>query len=323
MAKELVDNIFRILKIRVKQSCRIFLQIGVIYMILIAIIIVVVGVSTYISLTDLPKTCYISAFWLLIIAFIHSRRKDYTFLLLSMKFPRAICGTEYVLLSVPLAILLLINSQYLIAIILLASTFSIGFLKIKTTWKRKTLNTFLQQLIPNDMYEWKAGIRKSFFPILIFWLLGLSLSFFVASVPIALFFIGIIMIDFYDKNESWQMLISFEKRPQALLMHKIKEHTLSLLILFAPLILAFMLFHSAYWHIPLVELVILLSIHIYAIISKYALYSHSDEQGSSAYLLIGTLIGLFPVTTPILWIASIFLFFKARNNLNTYLHDYN
>jgi hypothetical protein len=222
----------------------------------------------------------------------------------------------------PLFIGLSINARIPVILLAFFALIAVSFSKVRLKRGKKTLNTSLQRLIPDDMYEWKSGIRKYFYLIHVFWISGIGASFFVAGIPVSIFMLGLIISAFYEKNESWQILISFEKNPEALLLYKIRNHIFLFLIATLPLALIFMIIHFEYWYIPVIELVMFLSIHIYAIILKYAYYSHNRESGNTAFLIVGTLLGLIPVTTPVLWILSIFLFYKARFNLNNYLHDY-
>lgn len=47
--------------------------------------------------------------------------------------------------------------------------------------------------------------------ILFVYLIGLFTSFFVGSVPVAVFILGVILMSFYEHGESAQMLIATEK----------------------------------------------------------------------------------------------------------------
>lgn len=319
----MIKDVLAILNIRIKQLYRSLAQIGLIRCFILLIILLYAGFAIYINAADIQKAYIISVCWLLIIAYLHYRRKDYDFLFLSMGFSRLICSVEYVVLSVPLFIILLVNKQWAISILLLLCVFFTGFVRMQFKWQQKTLNTCFQKLIFDDMVEWKAGIRKYFYPITGLWILGLFTSFFIASVPIAIFFIGILVIDFYEKNESWQILISSEKSPSDFLLHKIKRHILFFCAIVLPLVLAFIIFHTAYWYIVVIEVFVLLSVHIFSVVLKYAYYSYDKKSGNFAFLTVGIFIGLIPVTAPFLLIFSVYLFFKARYNLEYYLHDYN
>jgi hypothetical protein len=119
------------------------------------------------------------------------------------------------------------------------------------------------------------------------------------------------------------MLISYQKSANKLLYHKIKRHLLIFSIITLPLIVAFIIFHLELWYIPFIEFVVLLSIHIYCIVLKYAFYSNNVGSVNPVLQMMGIFIGLIPPATPILWILSVFFFSKAKMNLYLYLNDYN
>jgi hypothetical protein len=281
-------------------------------------------VMIYVASEKEQNSYFIAAGWALITIFIHTKRKDIIFLNINMLLFPCICFVEYSLISIPLIICLSLNEQWISVLLILLSAAGISFIDIKRKRGKRTLNTRLQQYIPSDMYEWKAGIRKYFFPIIIAWMIGFFTVLFVASVPTVIFIIGLILIEFYETNESWQILISHEAKAIRLLYNKILHHLIVFVIIVFPLVIAFVIFHPDIWFLPVIELIIFLSIHIYCIVLKYAFYIPNTYSGrSKVFLMVGIPIGLIPVTTPMLWIFSIYFFQKARINLNFYLNDYN
>ena len=66
--------------------------------------------------------------------------------------------------------------------------------------KLSNRNTWLQQSIPSECFEWKGGVRQTLFILIPFWVIGLCTSFFIGSVPITLFILGIIPFSFYEPN---------------------------------------------------------------------------------------------------------------------------
>jgi hypothetical protein len=320
---ELLFNVRITLFIRWKQSCRALSRLGLFRVVTLLIIILFLLAAVYTATGKTQNAIFISCFWASILTFIHIKRNDTTFLRINMTFSRLICSVEYVALSVPLAINLLLQKHILLALSILLWAMGTGFVDVRLQRQRKTLNTRLQQAIPSGMYEWKAGVRQYFFAIIIAWILGLCVSFFVAGVPVALFVIGILMFDFYKTYESWQILLSGQKNADKFLYLKIGQHIMLFSLLVVPLVAAFMIFHPEYWYIPVIEVIILLSVHIYCIVLKYAFYSHDKREVNPALLITGLCIGLIPVTTPVLWLFSICFFYKAKTNLYFYLNDYN
>jgi len=299
-------------------------QLGIFYLAILLVLCLLVFAVVYEKSKQMEYAALISGFWVFIVAAIHAKRTDKRFLKINMKFDRLICSVEYFLLSIPLAACLLLNWQWLFAISLIFCVLGIGFIKINRRTQRKTLNTRLQQQIPSGMYELKAGVRQYLFILIIVWTLGLlCAAFFVAAIPVAMFIIGLLMFDFYKTNESWQMLLSYQKNAGKLLLYKIREHCIFYAVINLPLVILFVIFHFELWYISVAVFVILLSIHIYCIVLKYAFYSHSRSSVNPILAATGILIGLIPFLTPLLWLFSGYLFLKAQTNLKPYLNDYN
>jgi len=320
----LLSNIRNVITIRLKQTYRLLYQIGIIRLIVLSTLYIVAMRYVYLITGQIHFSgYYISGTWLLIISYIHLKRSDRIFLQINLTYESFVICIEYVLLSIPLIICLLLNRQWILIVCMILGIIFISPIKIIWKSQTKTLNTRMQKYIPFDMYEWKAGVRNCFYPILFCWIIGFCLASFVVGVPIAIFIIGFLIFGFYTTNESLPMLLSYEKGTNSLIIYKIKQHTLIFSILIFPLVGIFMIFHSNLWYIPVIEYVLFLFIHIYSIILKYAFYSHDNSAVNPIFLMMGLFIGLIPLTAPVLWVFSIYLFHKAQVNLSPYLNDYN
>jgi hypothetical protein len=320
--KKSAFEVYSILLLRWKQTYRIALLIGVVRMLILLISSLYLLVVIYTASEKEQNACCMACIWGFVLFFIHVKRADRRFLQIHMHFAQWICGIEYIILSLPITICFLMHQWWLIALSLIVGAFAIGFIKIWEKRQSKQSNTCMQAYIPHDAYEWEAGVRKYLYAIITVWLFGFCLSFFTPVTPIAIGILGLLIIDFYEENESWQMLISYQKSANRLLYYKLKQHLLLFTILILPLIVTFLLFHPVLWYILFVEYIVILSIHVYSIILKYAFYSHGRSTINYGLLLIGLSVGLIPVTTPLLWIFSVYLFCKACTNLNLYLNDY-
>jgi hypothetical protein len=320
--KESVFEVYSILLLHWKQTYRRVLLIGVVRMLILVISSLYLLAAIYTASEKETNVYRLACLWGVILFLIHVKRVDRKFLHIHMNFAQWICGIEYIILSLPIMICFLMHQWWLMALSLLSGAFAIGFIKIWEKQPPKQPNTCMQAYIPHDAYEWKAGVRKYLYAIITVCSFGLCLSFFTPITLVAIGILGLLIIDFYDKNESWQMLISCQKSANRLLYYKLKQHLLLFTVLILPLIVAFLFFHPELWYILFVEYIVVLSIHVYSIILKYAFYSHDRSTINYGLLLIGVWVGLIPVTTPLLWIFSVYLFRKACTNLNLYLNDY-
>lgn len=258
---------------------------------------------------------------LLIVTLLHVKRKDKLFLQTHFHRYKWIYLVEYFLLSVPFVVFLLYHSQWLLILIVLLMLGVLVNLEIKLNLL--SLNTKIPRLIPEECFEWKAGLRKYLILIALLWVVGLSTSFFVASVPIVIFILGILPLSFYEQSEPYQMITAFEISATKLLFRKIKYQVLLFSGLSIPLIASFVVFHYDKWYIPTAEYFIFISLHVYLILTKYAFYE--PDSRSSAVQVFGTLGALgiiIPVFIPVVWLLSIRFYFKSRQNLNFYLNDY-
>jgi len=299
-------------------------MLGIFRALIVVAMLLFVFAAVYKTSAESDVSWYISAFWMLILLYIQMKRGDKTFLKICIPNYRFLNGLEYLLLSLPTICCILLNINILQALSIIVVSFLIPFIDTTLKSSRKTLNTRLQAMIPAEMFEWKAGVRTFFYAFVIVWITGFCLSFLKPAVPIAVFLIGILMFDFYQKNESFPMLLSCKTNKDKFLLHKILRHTTLFSIIIFPLIAVFIILHREIWYITVIESIVLLSIHIFSIVLKYAFYRHNQTDGSNVVMYYtGALFGLFTVTIPLLWLLSGYFYVKARKNLNFYLDDYN
>ena len=312
-----------ILLLRCKQFFRIFCRLGVIRA-FVVLGVIAFSIAAVYKLIAAEKNIHLIAagYWLLLLV-IHLRRKDKNFLKINIPSFRAVYAVEYMVLSIPLIISVLLCGNRWVSGYIAVGILFISLIDHNRKILHKTFNTNLQKLIPSDLYEWKAGVRKNLILLFTVYGLGVCLSLFVAAIPVAMVITGLIISDFFAANESWQMLLSFEKSAKKMLLYKMKRHSLLYAIGSFPLVILFVLFHPDFWYIPLIAFIALLSIHIYMITVKFARYEMDGKSSISPVLqFIGIGFGLIPVMTPFLWLFSVFFFQRACINLKPVLHDF-
>jgi hypothetical protein len=273
---------------------------------------------------DFSSSCWLVALSLLVFVNIQQKRKDKLFLKTHFQNYKLIYLIEYSFLSSGLFVCLLIRLQWIPLLILLIGL--IGIIHLNPNRKVYTINTKLQRMIPDANFEWKAGVRRTFYLFISVWLLGIIFSFSPIGVPAALFVLSIIISSFYDKSEPFIMLSIYEKNSSRFLLYKLKSNLLLFSIVSLPLILAFVLFHPHIWFIPVVIYFIAIILQTYLIFLKYTFYCVSGNLSPeySVLSLIGLVFGLIlPIFLPIVCILSVYFYFRAQTNLNPYLNDYN
>jgi len=314
--------IIAFLIIRFKQLLRALIGIGVFRLFVLVVILFLIALGMLLQISKEPNVFIVAGVFLFIILTVHLKREDKLFLKTYYDHFKLLHFIEYFILSVPLIIMLFIHNQWLIVPVYIPFLFVIPFINIKTTYVN--YNTKLQKLIPDNCFEWKGGLRKNLLSLSFIWILGFSTSFFIGSVPLVLFILGLFPLSFYEKGESLQMLLAWEIRTKSFLLIKIKNQILLFSVLSIPLIIAFVLFHPERWYIPLVEFILLLSFQIYIIVLKYAFYKPNMKSGGAQmFSAFGTISIFMPFFIPVVWILTVWFWFKSLKTLNFYFDDYN
>lgn len=311
-----------LLKIRLKQFLRVLAELGVTRILVLLVLIVFIGGILFTYISQSVYVGYISIGFGLLIVSIQLNRKDKIFLKTHFENYKLALFVEYTILSIPIIICLLLYQHWIHTSSLFLAFFVVT--NFTFNYEKRTLNTKIQALIPFDAYEWKSGVRRLFFVIIPIWTLGVSTSFFIGSVPIALFLIGISILNFYEKCEPYEMILASETGAKNFLFKKIKLQTILFSILALPLIFLFFLFHTENWYIPIVEFLIFIVLHIYFILTKYAFYEPNiKSMPAQLWSSIGVVAGIVPFLLPVIAILSVRFYIKSIENLNVYLNDYN
>jgi hypothetical protein len=310
-----------LIRIRIKQIYRGLQGTGLIRFIFIIGLFGFAGFALLKGCADNSNAYYITIGNVIVFSLIQIRRKDKLFLKTHFSTYRFIFFIEYLLLSLPILLSLLYHQKLEHISILTIGNLIIPFFDYKP--RIRSLNTKLQELIPRDSYEWKAGSRKVLFVLLLVWIIGFSTSFFIGSVPVAILILGFVILSFYESCEPYQMIIASEKSSSKFLLHKIKSQTLIFTFITLPLIIAFVLFNAEYWYIVVIEHFLLTTLHIFIILTKYAYYEPNTKSSAAQTIGgIGVLGTLIPVFIPVVWIMTVVFYYRSKENLNYYLNDF-
>lgn len=313
--------IFRLLNIRFRQLIRILAEIGI-FRLVILLAIASFACYALLKLTnDSPSVYYVIAVYLLAIFLVQQTRKDKQFLQILCSDATWLMAGEYVFLGLPMFICLLVNSRWMESLV---SSALLGFLAFVSVPSLKLKTRMLPSwLIPSVAYEWRAGIRKTGYLLPVLWFIGLGTSFFTGGIPVILFLLFIFPLSFLEENESYQMIQSFERSPWRFLKRKIGMHLKVLAMIGLPLMAVYMMLHPSLWYIPVLEVLLLMSVHVYAVCVKYAFYQPLHPvPPARVFEAIGTAAVLIPVLMPLVWVLNIRFFYRAMSNLKLYLDDY-
>lgn len=311
-----------ILKIRILQAKRALQSAGIIRTLL------VIAGSVFVMLMLLKQTVIreyailISAVQIVLLSFIQVKRKDHRFLKVNFPLYRRLLFTEYYLLSGPLFLILLINRQWTVFGGISLALFFIPYLHYSLR-SRYAFAPF-QKFIPAACFELKSGIRRVSLLLILIFLAGIIFCMYEAAVPIAIFALGLISMNFYETSEPLNLLLQPELGPKKFLMKKVKTQVTFFLIMSLPLAVLFVLLHHKLWYLISIELLALTIIQIYLVFTKYSFYFPGEKSnGAQIFIAIGV-AGLFiPFLFPLLLILLIRFYFKSLSILKKYLDDFN
>ena len=311
--------------IRLKQMLRAIASLGWIRILFMAGIVAFLIPGLFDQLSRKPHVYYVFVVFYAILLMVHLKRSDRLFLKTHFVNPKLICFTEYLVISSLLIPGLLIHHQWIAMAVILPAILII--VQVDRLPGARSLHSGLiskmVRFIPDGSFEWKSGIRSSFIFMALIWIIGMGTSFYIGSVPVALFIMGIMPLGFYEKGEPVQMLLAFEKEANGFLWYKIRTSLALFTAISLPLIAAFLVFHPGRWYIPVAEYILFLMLHSYFILTKYAFYEPNTKSGGlQVFGAIGTIGVIIPILLPIVWLLTIRFYLKSRKNLNFYLNDY-
>ncbi|TKG92814.1 hypothetical protein EYV94_17725 [Puteibacter caeruleilacunae] len=311
-----------LLQIRLKQLYRGATDIGIIRSLFLLCLAGFLGSALFMKSADQTFSPYIGLALLGVLIMIQISRRDKLFLKTHFSNYKFFLIAEYLIISAPVLFCMFYHFQLLSIAIILAGIPLL--IHIDKSTKHKTARSFLHKWIPDDCIEWKAGVRSQYYLMAIVWIVGIVTSFYISSVPIAIFILGIVSLSFFDKNESYQILMSYERGPRKLLQLKIGRQIKLFSAIVIPMVLLFPFFHPEYWYIPVVEYLILLTLQIYVVLVKYAFYEPNIKSPAvSIFVSIGVMGGMIPILLPVVLLLILWFYFKSIDNLNFYLDDFN
>lgn len=311
-----------LLRIRLLQFTRIINSLGIGRFLFLAILFFFFIAGTYTYSVNQDGTIFLSAIYFTIILTIHFKRDDHMFLKCHVEQFRIVYIQEYLILSLPLTISIIIHGHFLIASLLLIS---LPILSIITIKKRSLiLNTRFERLIPAAIFEWKAGMRSNYIVLTLVWLISLITSFWVGSIPIAILVIGLLVVNYNNRMESLPMLLAFEYNSRKFLYTKVRLNLLVYSILLLPLLITFLIIHANYWYISMILYALACLLITYSIFLKYSFYEPNvNVTVNQTFIALGATGILLPAFFPMTIALLIRFYFRAIKNLNFYLNDYN
>lgn len=309
-------------RIHLMQAKRSVIALGLFRLVFFALMVFMLAFAIFKGLLTTEENPWmVGAVLLFLLLFIQIRRRDKTFLRIHFDDCRYILMVQYLVLAVPVLFFIIYYQNWFALLVLAIGIFLIPFIDIKL--KFKYVNSFILKWIPDVLFEWKAGLRKTLPLIVLAFISGLGFSSFTGSVPLSIFVLGVIPLTYFEKGEPVQMLLAPELPVGKLILTKFKWHAWIFTVLCIPLIAAFMVFHIQLWYIVAVEFILFITLHLYNLILKYAFYTPNEKAAATGpFAAFGAVGIIIPVLLPIVWVLMIWLYLRAKANLKPYLYDY-
>jgi hypothetical protein len=277
----------------------------------------------YTSYTTYQKTLpafYLTAFLYFICLSLQYYRKDKSFVYSHIHKPQFEIYLEYLALTFPFAISSLLTANWFCYPILIASLYSVTFLKY--TLKTKTYFKHISTLISPSHFEWISGFRKSFLFLIPLYLLAIGFCWFRIFPLLILWLITVTVSSFYTECEPLQLLKANAVSSTKLLQEKMIQHAKYLVILYTPIIVINTILNTEYWLINLLFIPTQIAILCVAIGLKYANYRPNQHAiAANITLSLISLVSIMPYFLPIPILMAIDYYGKAKNNLNNYMYD--
>ena len=253
---------------------------------------------------------------LYVVWMVHSRRKDYHFLLAVMPKPQVVFLAEYFVFTLPAVTLLATAALFMHALAFLAAILVISYtVPLKESLSSHTIKL---RIIPAGMFEWQSGIRRNWLALILFYLPGLFGIYKIWLPAMSLLLTTMVFVSFYSEYEPRNMIAACECSPWRFLMRKIMRHTGIFALLVMPLFLI-ALVHDEFRWVSLGYFLASLNLLTFSILLKYHQYRPNAYSG--AHQLLTTLACFISVILPVALlfaVVNLLLAAGAYKNLKTF-----
>lgn len=310
------------LRFRLRQSGKFICEIPVIYLIAITGILLIPGIALYQFTKELTGCLIIAALLLTLLALFQLGRKDYHFIFLAERNAWKVFCMDYILLSLPFFIIILINSFWYISLAIIIGCLGVSFIKQPFHRTKKGIDS--PEWIPAEAFELRSGIRKYGGLLLVLYIsawIGLLLPF--ASLA-SFWFLTVILSDLFRFSEPVQILCAQELPANRFLHRKLFLYLKLFFCAIIPVCAIYTFLYPEHWWLILTFLAaISLNISLF-IVNKYAHYLPGTKiTGGQVPLTIAVISIFLPVLLPVILFFLIKNYLAARRTLTTYLYAYN
>lgn len=256
---------------------------------------------------------------ILIVLSVHVTRADRHFVYHHIPHPELNFFNVYVFFTAPVLFGLLLSKFWWLVFVVFLCFGLMSSIKFQSVNRTRFL--FISKLIPASNFEWVGGWRKQFVPLLLLYLLALSLVWIRILPLVLLWFITTTMMSFYNDAESINVLKANYTSAKKFLYAKFKNHAFLMLVLYLPVTILNAILNDGFVLINMVFLLLQVIMLWFAIACKYANYQPGTNHQGSIITAIVAFGGIVPFMIPVPAVMAINYYFKALENLQTYFND--
>ncbi len=311
-----------ILTYRFRQLWKIVREIPLPYLLILAAMLaaLVAGLNVYAA--ESQGGWVITAGVLLLLAVLHTRRKDYRFMFHVEVKPWRVFAVEYLLLALPVLLIEWVQGRWSASFVLAVGCVGIAFFHQPAQLAGKGMP--VPSWIPYGLFEFRSAFRRYGVGLLLLYVAA-CVSLLVPYLPLAFLFIYTCsLVECYRLSEPLPVLCARELAAGAFLHRKLYENACAYFLTMLPPCAIYAVLHQEQAWFAVFFLLAGTLINGLMIVTKYAYYRPQAKIVAGQLSLLLSLAGmialfLFPVT--------LFFFVKnylaARRNLTTWLYAYN
>lgn len=273
----------------------------------------------FVQLNREPNVYWVLIFYAFLLFRLHAGRKDRRFIRLLTRRPATVFASEYLLLSAPLILMLLLSDYSRLAVVPAMVSVFAGIIPLNPA-PRRTLLTSLHTVLRS--YEWIGGIRSNLFLVAALLLFAIGTCFVPVLPLFVLLVFAIVCTTFYQENEPVELLCLGELPPGRFLAHKLGTAFRNYYTVCLPVLLLYLLFNTDTWWMVLPFVFLSACALVFCITLKYARYVPNTQRYDSLTAGIGLAGTVVPVLLPVTLFLCIHYYSLAIDNLDNYLYVY-
>jgi hypothetical protein len=310
----------QLLHIRYLQAKHELKNLGAYTLVLVTMYVFALFVAYTLFATSTLYALFLSAALVAVCMALQATRTDKQFVKTHITQPHLQFFTDYVIITLPFALMSLLTRQWYVFPAIIASIALVPFINI--TIKYKTYFKNISVLLPHSNFEWISGFRKSFTTFIPLYITAIALSPFRIAPLVCLFLLSISISSLYAECEPLQILQTNNYSAKRFLINKLCTHALQLLLVLALPLIINALCNPYYWIVNVFFALTQVSLLCVAINLKYTFYAPNKNISASNVILSVLAVGcILPFLLPIPAIMGLNYYKKAKQNLTNYLHD--